>query len=291
MINRIGVVGLGYVGLPLACAFASKSFKVIGLDTDLGKIELIKRGETPIYEEGLQELLRKVLEEKSLKVTSSYREMGIIDYRSPIRDLEGRRTRDWVRYKLTVNRIDYGEVRENAKKASRRFTCWASLRKVIDYINQNPKEELTYRGLADKLGISEDTSSRCLRLLNSIGYLSSEFRGNEVQSIAKANENTILLYQEFFEPIARMCRKLDPDAQGFRDKLEYYLDHRDLWREHLKTQVYIYDKERFHVGFVGGEVRRLILRVLEDGEVKKLSHICYDVNRISLRRLTSNNIQ
>jgi UDPglucose 6-dehydrogenase len=75
MINRIGVVGLGYVGLPLACAFASKSFKVIGLDTDLEKIELIKRGETPIYEEGLQELLRKVLEEKSLKVTSSYREM------------------------------------------------------------------------------------------------------------------------------------------------------------------------------------------------------------------------
>jgi len=59
MINRVGVVGLGYVGLPLACAFASKSFKVIGLDTDLEKIELIKRGETPIYEEGLQELSRE----------------------------------------------------------------------------------------------------------------------------------------------------------------------------------------------------------------------------------------
>ena len=75
MTNRVGVVGLGYVGLPLACAFASKSFKVIGLDTDLEKIELIKKGETPIYEEGLQGLLKKVLEEKSLKVTSSYREM------------------------------------------------------------------------------------------------------------------------------------------------------------------------------------------------------------------------
>lgn len=75
MINRIGVVGLGYVGLPLACAFASKSFKVIGLDTDLEKIELIKKGEAPIYEEGLQDLLKKVLEEKSLKVTSSYKEM------------------------------------------------------------------------------------------------------------------------------------------------------------------------------------------------------------------------
>ncbi len=75
MINRIGIVGLGYVGLPLACAFASRSFKVTGLDTDLEKIELIKREEAPIYEEGLQDLLKKVLEEKSLKVTSSYKEM------------------------------------------------------------------------------------------------------------------------------------------------------------------------------------------------------------------------
>lgn len=75
MIDRIGVVGLGYVGLPLACGFASRSFKVIGLDTDLEKIESIKKGETPIYEEGLQELLKKVLEDRLLKVTSDYREM------------------------------------------------------------------------------------------------------------------------------------------------------------------------------------------------------------------------
>ena len=75
MSYRIGVVGLGYIGLPLACAFASKSFKVIGLDTDLEKIEAIRNVETPIYEEDLQGLLRKVLEDKSLKVTSNYNEM------------------------------------------------------------------------------------------------------------------------------------------------------------------------------------------------------------------------
>ena len=75
MVNKIGVVGLGYVGLPLSCAFASRSFKVIGLDTDLEKIELIKRGETPIYEEGLQDLLKRVLKEKTFKATSSYREL------------------------------------------------------------------------------------------------------------------------------------------------------------------------------------------------------------------------
>ena len=75
MVYRVGVIGLGYMGLPLACAFASRSFKVIGLDIDLEKIELIKKGETPIYEEGLQELLKKALESGSFKVTSDYMEI------------------------------------------------------------------------------------------------------------------------------------------------------------------------------------------------------------------------
>ncbi len=40
----IGVVGLGYVGLPLALNFAEKKFKVIGFDTDRKKVELLNSG-------------------------------------------------------------------------------------------------------------------------------------------------------------------------------------------------------------------------------------------------------
>ena len=75
MVEKIGVIGLGYVGLPLSCTFASRSFKVIGLDADIEKVELIQKGKTPVYEEGLGELLKKVLQEKTFKVTSSYREL------------------------------------------------------------------------------------------------------------------------------------------------------------------------------------------------------------------------
>jgi DNA-binding HxlR family transcriptional regulator len=234
----------------------------------------------------IQEELSEISKASLSRTLNKLEEIGVIDYESPYRDYEGRRTGDWARYRLTVNRIDYEEVREKAKEMPRRFTCWTSLRKVIDYINQNPREEFNHRVLANKLGTSEDVSTKCLSLLSHLGYLSYEFKAGEVLSIARANENTILLYEEFFEPIARMCENLDPNAQGFRDKLEYYLDHRDLWREHLKTQVYIYDKERSYVGFVGEKVRRLILRVLEAGEVKKLSHIWEDVNKISPRKLT-----
>lgn len=44
----VGVVGLGYVGLPVACAFAAAGFRVIGVDVDADRVEAINRGESPI---------------------------------------------------------------------------------------------------------------------------------------------------------------------------------------------------------------------------------------------------
>ena len=38
---KIGVIGLGYVGLPLATLFAKKGFKVFGFDTDVKKLNYL----------------------------------------------------------------------------------------------------------------------------------------------------------------------------------------------------------------------------------------------------------
>ena len=45
---RIGVIGLGYVGLPLALAFARQGFTVLGFDTDPSKVSKLERGESYI---------------------------------------------------------------------------------------------------------------------------------------------------------------------------------------------------------------------------------------------------
>ena len=45
---RIGVIGLGYVGLPLALAFAEKGFTVLGFDTDQSKVSKLECGESYI---------------------------------------------------------------------------------------------------------------------------------------------------------------------------------------------------------------------------------------------------
>ncbi|HMO37688.1 MAG TPA: NAD(P)-binding domain-containing protein, partial [Gemmatales bacterium] len=44
----VGIIGLGYVGLPLAQAFTTGGYKVLGFDIDPAKIEKLSRGESYI---------------------------------------------------------------------------------------------------------------------------------------------------------------------------------------------------------------------------------------------------
>ena len=60
MIERVGVIGLGYVGLPLLAALAESGFHVVGMDIDKDKVDNLQRTLTAdIYEPGLNEALGK----------------------------------------------------------------------------------------------------------------------------------------------------------------------------------------------------------------------------------------
>jgi len=71
-IDSISIVGLGKLGLCSAACFASKGHKIIGVDIDKNKVDLINRGENPVQETGLSELIKKC--GKTLRATSNYRE-------------------------------------------------------------------------------------------------------------------------------------------------------------------------------------------------------------------------
>ena len=53
------VIGTGYVGLVAAAGFAEAGHTVLGVDNDPGKIDTIRKGRSPIYEPGLDELLAR----------------------------------------------------------------------------------------------------------------------------------------------------------------------------------------------------------------------------------------
>jgi UDP-N-acetyl-D-glucosamine dehydrogenase len=57
---KVAVIGMGYVGLPLAVEFAKVDFSVIGIDIDAKKVEMLKRGETYIPDVPPEDLKRVV---------------------------------------------------------------------------------------------------------------------------------------------------------------------------------------------------------------------------------------
>lgn len=69
---KIAVAGTGYVGLVTGVCLASKGHQVTCVDVDEKKVEKMKRGETPIYEPGLQELMAQSV--KNLSFTTDYKE-------------------------------------------------------------------------------------------------------------------------------------------------------------------------------------------------------------------------
>mgnify|MGYP003370016942 FL=1 len=70
---KIAVAGTGYVGLVAGVCFAEKGHDVICVDVDEKKVELMKSGKSPIYEEGLEELLSKNYNEGRLDFTTDYK--------------------------------------------------------------------------------------------------------------------------------------------------------------------------------------------------------------------------
>jgi UDP-N-acetyl-D-glucosamine dehydrogenase len=71
---QVGVVGLGYVGLPVVSAFHRAGFPVIGFYTDPGKIDHLHRGETYLQHLG-KEFVAQMRDASRFDATGDFRRL------------------------------------------------------------------------------------------------------------------------------------------------------------------------------------------------------------------------
>jgi UDPglucose 6-dehydrogenase len=76
---RVSVIGAGYVGLVTAAALASKGHDVIVVDTDEIKVSMINQKKSPIFEEGLDDMLSNCIESNRFRATGDYEEILATD--------------------------------------------------------------------------------------------------------------------------------------------------------------------------------------------------------------------
>lgn len=72
--EKVAVVGLGYVGLPLSALLASKGYDVVGIDVVKDKVAEVNAGRLPLKgeEPGLAGMLARVVRKKALRASASY---------------------------------------------------------------------------------------------------------------------------------------------------------------------------------------------------------------------------
>ncbi len=75
---RVGVVGLGYVGLPLAMEFAKAGFSVTGIDLMQAKVDGLNRGQSHIQDIPSAEVA-KFVEGKQFRATSDFSVVSELD--------------------------------------------------------------------------------------------------------------------------------------------------------------------------------------------------------------------
>ena len=76
-INKICVIGLGYIGLPTAATFATHGIKVLGVDINPHVVETLSRGEIHIHEPGLKHVVSAAITTGNLTVSSHLEEADL----------------------------------------------------------------------------------------------------------------------------------------------------------------------------------------------------------------------
>jgi UDPglucose 6-dehydrogenase len=148
---RITIFGSGYVGLVTGACLADAGNQVVCVDVEEGKIDMLKRGELPIHEPGLDDMVKRNFQAGRLKFTTSAKEgvdhglFQIIAVGTPP-DEDGSAD---LRYVLAVART-IGEHMSGYKVVTTKSTVPVG---TADRVREAVSEPLAARGLTDEFDV------------------------------------------------------------------------------------------------------------------------------------------
>jgi UDPglucose 6-dehydrogenase len=238
--QRVGIIGVGHVGLVTAAVFADLGNKVICQDGDYQKIRKLQKGIIPIYEPGLKELVRKNRKAKRLNFTHSLpeainksliificvgtppRQDGSADL-SSVENVVRHIARSMKEYKIIVGKSTVPvETGERIQQTIRRYS-----RGKIDFsIVSNPEFLREGQALRDTLhpdriilGVEDKKAEKIIRALFKPIKAPIVITNIKTAEIIKHASNSFLANKiSFINAVAQICERVGADvvqvAQG-----------------------------------------------------------------------------
>jgi len=232
---NISIIGSGYVGLVTGTCLAELGNKVVCCDNDIKKITALKKGMMPIYEPGLEELVRANVKKKKLSFTHSFKEavanselifiaVGTPSLENGDADLTGIEN---VTRNIAINMTGYRLIVEKstvpAETGERiKQTVSSHLQKRVKFdVASNP--EFLREGQAindfmhpDRIVIGVESKKARDMLVSLYKPLNARLVITDIKSaelIKHASNSFLATKVSFINAIARICDKLGADVQ------------------------------------------------------------------------------
>ena len=238
---KIGVIGLGYVGLSFLAALANVDYKIVGLDINKGGIRALQQSyRADIYEPGLNESLER--HKDNIEFTSDYgflmkecdaifitvgtpinEESNTVVIENNIADVETATANHLRRGQLLVlkSTVSPGRTREFAKNLQQASGLEAG---TDFYVTFSPERTIEGASLNElrtipKIvgGINQESTDKAAAILESLGAKIIKVSSSEVAELAKLIDNCYRAMNiAFANEIGYICEKIGLDMEEVR---------------------------------------------------------------------------
>ncbi|MBE5728108.1 UDP-glucose/GDP-mannose dehydrogenase family protein [Candidatus Parvarchaeota archaeon] len=214
---KIGVVGLGYIGSVTSIALADAGYEIVGIDIDKAKVNSLSKGESPIYEPNLKEMLVK--NANKLRFSTDYNNLKGVDHIFVIVPTPTKNGKIYLDYiNSAVDKIK--EVNNNAiiiiKSTVIPGTAKNLMQKTGMTIISNP--EFTKEGTAiedtlkpDRIVIGGNNKKAIEEVKNIWEFTNSpviETTNENAEMIKYASNSFLAVKVSFINEIANLCEKV-----------------------------------------------------------------------------------